>query len=220
VILSGYLDDGSAGLYAIRNHGGIGIVQDPSDAVADSMPATALQYAGADYVLPAGEIGEKILELVGRKVFTMKKRRGPAREQGPGQVEMESPNLLTAYSDEGSGTPSVFACPECHGVLWEIKEGKASRYRCRVGHAYGEATLDQELNQAAESALWAAMRALEEKAAMARRVADAASGSQPSTDRLRDQAATYASHAEMLRKMIFGESATREELPLPRASQG
>ncbi|MBV9088090.1 MAG: hypothetical protein JOY79_11440, partial [Acidobacteriaceae bacterium] len=76
---------------------------------------------------------------------------------------------------------------------------------CRVGHAYSEATLSDELSQAAESALWAAMRALDEKAGMARRMADAAAGPEQWTNRLREQAETYADQADMLRKMILGE---------------
>jgi two-component system chemotaxis response regulator CheB len=222
VLLSGYLDDGSAGLHAVRSRGGLAIVQDPSDALAEEMPASALKYGSVDYVLPAREIGPKLLELVKQdgKVVAMKKRRGPARVSAVNESEMQMPNLLTAYPDEGNGTPSVFACPECHGVLWESKEGEAMRYRCRVGHAYSEATLNQELSQAAESALWAAMRALEEKASMARRMADAATGTHQWANRLREQAATYAAHADMLRKMIFGEPPVSEEVALSQASQG
>ena len=163
VLLSGYLDDGSAGMYAIRRRGGIGIIQDPNEALAEDMPVRALQYAGADFVLPVTEIGAKL------------------------------------------GTPSPFACPECHGVLWEIMEGGAVRYKCRTGHAYSEATLNEELSRAAETALWAAMRTLEEKASMARRMADSASGPQKWKQRLYEEAATYATHAETLRKMILGE---------------
>lgn len=81
-------------------------------------------------------------------------------------------NEDVAYSDEGEGTPSVFVCPECHGVLWEFKDGKMVRFRCRVGHSYGTESLSKELSMASEAALWAAVRALEEKAALHRRVAE------------------------------------------------
>jgi len=222
VILSGYLDDGAAGLYAVRNRGGLGIVQDPTEALAADMPSRALEYAGADYVLSAREIGSKLLEFShgSGKVVAMKKRRSPARVPASKEIETQMPNLLATYPDEGNGTPSVFACPECHGVLWEIKEGGAVRYRCRVGHAYSESILNQELSQAAESALWAAMRALEEKASMSRRMADAVSGPQQWAVRIREQAATYAAQAEMLRKMIFGGPAISKDVAvLPEASQ-
>ncbi len=213
VILSGYLDDGSAGLYAVRVRGGIGIVQEPDDAIAEDMPANALRYAGADYILPAGEIGKKLVELVSHstKVVTMPRKNGNNKRSHSGNGgrsgdEKPEVNKLVAYTDEASGQPSVFACPECHGVLFEIKDGKSVRFRCRVGHGYSEATLNEELGSAAESALWAAMRALDEKASMARRMADAASGPKGWAVRLREQADTYAAHADVLRNIILGES--------------
>ncbi len=205
VVLSGYLDDGAAGLYAVRKRGGVAIVQDPNDALAGDMPVHALEYAGADYILEAGQIGTKLAELVSEpgKVVTMKKKRG-ARPASRDEAEAP-PNAFAAHSDEGDGNPSVFACPECHGVLWEIKEGGSVRYRCRTGHGYSETTLDEELSKAAESALWAAMRALEEKASMTRRMADAARGPEGWKKRLREQAESVAAHAGVIRKMIIGE---------------
>jgi two-component system chemotaxis response regulator CheB len=220
VVLSGYLDDGAAGLYAIRRRGGMSIVQDPSDALADQLPVRALEYAGADFVLPAEQIGVKLAELVDG-VNTMPASKKPRvrvpRDNGKRKSETVSvngitPNALVAYPEEGEGTPSVFACPECHGVLWEIKEGKSVRYRCRTGHSYSEATLNDELSRAGETALWAAMRALEEKASMARRVADSANGPGTWKRRLEEEAGTYATHAEILRKMILGEPLAEEEL--------
>jgi two-component system, chemotaxis family, protein-glutamate methylesterase/glutaminase len=217
VVLSGYLDDGSAGLYAIRRRGGASIVQDPADAIAGDLPSNAMKYAGTDELLPASAIAEKLVKLVGRgqKVIPMKQvkkgraNRGAAGSTGdPAEVLA---NELVSYPEEGNGSPSVFACPECHGVLWKIQDGMAVRYRCRVGHAYSEATLNDELCRSAESAMWAAMRALDEKAAMSRRMADAAHGPQRWATRMREQADTYASHAEVLRKMILGELPPAEE---------
>lgn len=215
VLLSGYLDDGSAGLYAIRSRGGIGVVQDPADALVSDLPANALAYAGAEYVLSAERIGASLGQIAGRppKVLAMERkkknqiaaRRVRARNNGAERHE-EAPNELVATPEESNlGTPSVFACPECHGVLWEIEEGGNVRYRCRVGHAYSEATLNDQLSQSAESALWAAMRALDEKASMSRRMADASTGPSRWSTRLREQADTYAQHAEVLRRMILGE---------------
>ena len=223
VMLSGYLDDGSAGLYAIRSRGGLALVQDPHDATASDMPMNAVQYAGADYILPAAEIPAKLMELIEQesRVIPMTKKKQPKKTAVPGngrsELEREeAPNELVADPDESVlGTPSVYACPECHGVLWEIKEGGSVRYRCRVGHAYSEATLNDELSRSAESALWAAMRALDEKAGMARRMADAATGPQRWAQRLQEQAQTYAAHAEILRKMILGEPPLKPESTEP-----
>ena len=198
VILSGYLDDGSAGLYAVRRSGGIAIVQDPSDALVREMPESALTYSGADYVLQGSAIGPKLVELVCR--------RGIMKEPQsiPETVRTGDENLRVSKSDESSGAPSVFACPECSGVLWELKEGKLTRFRCRVGHSYTIANLAEEQVHETEASLWAAMRALEQKAALAVRIAESMSDSKTKR-RFLDQAEADRSHAEAIKKMIFDE---------------
>jgi len=199
VVLSGNLDDGSAGLLAVRTRGGVGIVQDPLDAKSGQMPQRALEYAGSDFVLPASEIGPKLIELINAGEKPVKK---PEEDNGSEPEVREHEEDFTA--GQGNGEPSVFACPECHGVLWEMKDGELVRYRCRVGHAYTASTLKLELDDSAERALWAAMRALEEKAAMGRRMVTTASGSSLGLlQRLQDQVDTDAQNAEIIRKMIF-----------------
>lgn len=201
VILSGNLDDGSAGLLAVRKRGGIGIVHDPQRARVSEMPQRALQYAGADYVLPLDQIAEKITSLtLSPRVRAMHKKRAQREKKFPVRE-----NEHTAYPDQGNGEPSVFACPECHGVLWELHDKKMVRYRCRVGHGYTEATLKVELNESAERALWAAMRALEEKAAMTQRLIDGIACPKSYTDRLKDQLKGDIENAHVIRKMIFSE---------------
>jgi hypothetical protein len=116
-------------------------------------------------------------------------------------------NLKAKYFDEGEGNPSVFACPECHGVLWELREGNLVQFRCRVGHSYGSDSLVMELSQASEAALWAALRALEEKAAMQRRIAEGMGSNLTSMARLRDQSDSDDAHARVLRDMIFARDA-------------
>lgn len=208
ILLSGYLDDGSAGMNAIRRKGGLGIIQDPEDAVAGDLPARALHHAGADYVLTAAGMGAKITELVDGTAMSIKQKGRGRRQKYAGDEAQR--NSTVAYTEEGEGMPSVFACPDCHGVLWEIRQGGSVRYRCRTGHAYTEATLNEELSHASEQALWAAMRALEEKAAMARRMTDSAIGPRVWRQRLEEEACTYATHAEMIRKMILGEPVVPE----------
>ena len=85
------------------------------------------------------------------------------------------------------------------------------QFRCRVGHSYGTDSLAIELSQASEAALWAAMRALEEKAAMQRRIADGISTDRKSANRLRDQSAADETNAHIIRDMIFARDAALEE---------
>src|ERR1700757_1738275 len=114
-------------------------------------------------------------------------------------------NEQVAYSEESNGKPSVFACPECSGVLWELKEERLLRYRCRVGHSYTADSLKSELDESAERALWAAMRSLEEKAAMTRRMMDSAKGPKNYVELLKDRAESDTKNAEIIRNMIFSE---------------
>lgn len=168
IILSGLLDDGSAGLYAVKQRGGIAMVQDPTEAAFPEMPRSALNYATPHYVLRTAEIVANLINLVhiDQDEIVMPSRHTGKAASASGKASpslsgaQPARNMETAYFDEGEGTPSVFACPDCHGVLWELKNGGLLRFRCRVGHSWGSESLAKELSQASESALWAAVRAL------------------------------------------------------------
>jgi len=212
VILSGHLDDGAAGLRAIRSRGGIAMIQEPADAQARQMPEAALKYSGADFMLPVSAMGSKLGELACR--------RGTMKEEESKTVSTHPPeeNLRASTPSESYGTPSVFACPECNGVLWELKEGELVRFRCRVGHSYTIANLAEEQVHEAEEALWAAMRALEEKAALATRISE----SMPDAgfkQRFLEQAEGDRSRAATIRRMLFADDKEsnsaweREEIP-------
>ena len=171
IALSGQLDDGSSGLIAIRMRGGIGVVQDPADAISAEMPSRAIQYAGADYIVPAAMMPELLKRLTAEE---LSEETVGTRLQVPNQLEEEEneSSLEEAPVKHRQGKPSAFACPECSGVLWEIEEGELLRFRCRVGHAYTADALRLALSDETEDALWAAMRALEEKAALLRRMSN------------------------------------------------
>ncbi|PYQ42837.1 MAG: hypothetical protein DMG99_08055, partial [Acidobacteria bacterium] len=239
IILSGTLEDGSMGLFAVKQRGGIAIVQDPNEAASPEMPRRALGYATPHYVLKARDIVPNLINLVqvDQDEIVMPKKKAPktngqktngdSRSRNGGRVRSSAKpaqgtnggaqpsrgapitdgdnqsNLKAEYFDEGEGNPSVFACPECHGVLWELREGNLLQFRCRVGHTYGSDSLVVELSAASEAALWAALRALEEKAAMQRRISDGMSSHPTSVARLRDQSEADEAHARVLREMIF-----------------
>lgn len=216
IVLSGQDDDGSAGLYAVKQRGGIAIVQDPSDAEFDVMPRRAMEYATPHYILRTQDIASNLIQLVNpdQDETVMSTRNPneetPNRRQGTGK-DVPDANRTTAYSDQGEGLPSVFACPECSGVLWELKDRNLTRFRCRVGHSYGVQSLARELSQASETALWAAMRALEEKAAMQRRIADGLDDTRTAA-RLRDQSVSDDTNARLIRDVIFrGDAALEPE---------
>ena len=119
------------------------------------------------------------------------------------QSKSERANEEVKYPEESAGKPSVFGCPECHGVLWELNEGELVCFRCRVGHSYAPGSLYEDLSEGAERSLWVAMRALEERAAMSRRMAESITSFGAERERLLDQAAGDMEHAERIREMMF-----------------
>lgn len=182
VILSGSLDDGVAGLWVVKDRGGLVVAQDPHDAAVSSMPAHAIQEIAVDHVVPAAGLGPLLARLVTEAPAHAGAEAGAfARESDhPPDVRYRTEELaqevaIAALEEEAHqrperyGVPSRFACPDCGGVLWAASpEGTPLFYRCETGHAYAAATLAEAQSEAVEAALWAALRALEDKAELAR----------------------------------------------------
>jgi two-component system chemotaxis response regulator CheB len=168
VVLSGSLDDGTAGLLAIKRRGGIGLAQDPGEAIYEGMPHNAIDNGVVDQVLPVAGLAAALVELAHRPVVG-------GGEPVPEDIDIEADSAelemdaLERY--RRNGIVSSYTCPECHGALWEVQDGELVRFRCRVGHAFSVDTLLAEQSTALEEALWTAFRALEERAALARQVA-------------------------------------------------
>jgi two-component system, chemotaxis family, protein-glutamate methylesterase/glutaminase len=189
LILSGVLDDGSAGLRSLRSHCGVAVVQDPDDAFYGGMPQRAIEYAHPDYVLPIDEIAALLPGLV---------RAEPAKPEG---LEAVAPKVTPRGNPHGA---SGLTCPECNGALWEVSDGDLVRYECRVGHAYNADSLVVEQAAALEAALWGALRALEERAALARRLAERAEirGGGKTTHFFLDRATEAERHAARVRVVL------------------
>ena len=161
VILTGNLGDGAAGLWAIKQLGGIAIVQDPGDAMFPSMPQSALRVVNADYCIPLDQIAPLLTQLTSSTPPDA--ARPPAAAEGL-EIEVKiakDEHPLTAGVTR-LGRPSPFACPECHGVLLQVEEGGRIRFRCHTGHAYSAESLQAEIGEAIEVALWNAIRSLQE----------------------------------------------------------
>lgn len=168
VVLTGMLSDGTFGLQAIKEAGGIAIVQDPDDAVEPSMPRSAMRYVDVDHCLPLRDIGGTLQALV-------RVRQPPRHWANRAQVESEYA-LFRHKGDsmeqlESIGEPSMFVCPECKGGLWSVKGSKPPRFRCHTGHAYTLETLEHAQSDATDDALWAATRAVQEKIILMEQIA-------------------------------------------------
>jgi len=202
VVLSGALDDGTAGLVAVKKQGGVAVVQDPDEALYSGMPSSAIENVDVDHILRVADIATLLVDLVYKPV-----------EQGVEDVsrdmKMESDmaelELTAMQSSTRPGTPSPFACPECAGVLWELDEGGVIRLRCRTGHAYSVGTLLAEQSEALEVALWTALRALEEKASLVQRMASRARDrNQPfSAKRFEEQGQDMQQRATLVRQLLL-----------------
>ena len=213
VVLSGALDDGTAGLLAIKAQGGLAVVQDPEDALVSGMPRSALEYVTVDHSAKAAEIGPLLTRLSSESAVDLAPL--PSRRLTM-EAEMSSLEPAAMEDDEKYGAqPSPFTCPECHGALWELVDGDLVRYRCRVGHSYSVDSMIVEQGQAAERALWAALRSLEEKAALARRLEENSLRRNQDEVALRfaERATETEEHAEILRRLLLTDKQEDEENP-------
>ena len=171
VVLTGALDDGTAGLIAIKRRGGIAIVQDPNEALYPSMPRSALEHTDVDYCLSLSEIGSQLERLAHQQVGEEGAYPVPDdMEEEVKYVEMNLNNGIFSPS-ERVGKPSPFSCPECGGVLWELQDEDLLRFRCRVGHAFSIESVEAAQVEQLEDALWTALKTLEENASLSRRMA-------------------------------------------------
>lgn len=174
VVFSGSLDDGAAGARRIRGAGGVTIAQDPAEAMYPSMPRSAIEAGGIMHVLPAAEIAQVIVEAT-REEITMP---SPPSSRPDRPDNFENVEEMLSLEPEAAASPignaSGFTCPDCHGALWEVTEDQLLRFRCRIGHAFGAESLFASQSEKIEEAMWAGYRALEESAALSKRLAERA----------------------------------------------
>jgi two-component system chemotaxis response regulator CheB len=164
VILTGMLDDGTAGLSAVKERGGTTVIQKPEDALYPSMPTSALRYVGGDFVLPVSEIAPLLARLAREPM--------KARESMPVSrlIEIESKfaemETMGMKDMDAIGSHAGISCPECHGPIWKIKDGTLQRYRCHVGHAYTAQAMVAGQIEAQEVHLWQALRLMKERVSL------------------------------------------------------
>jgi len=187
VILTGRLDDGTAGLQAIKACGGTAVVQDPADAEVPDMPASALRDVEVDHCVTLAEMPHLLTSLVSRPIEDIAVRPPPeplVHEQELSLAKGDPMEHLTQL-----GTPSPYACPECHGGLWEVSRARPRRFRCHTGHAFSARTLQDTLAEAADESLWNARRALQERLILLREMHEAPGAEGLERDSVREAAA-------------------------------
>ncbi|TRW23695.1 chemotaxis protein CheB [Flavobacterium zepuense] len=170
IVLSGRLDDGTAGLWRIKHSGGIAIVQDPDDAEVPSMPANAAREVAVDYCIPVKDMAAVLTQLSTTAVPLNREHMKDEKTK----IEIGIAAGDSAY-DRGSlkiGELSPYTCPECQGVLSKITDGDLTRYRCHTGHAYSVDTLLASITEKIEGSLYNAMAAIEESMMLLNHIGD------------------------------------------------
>jgi two-component system chemotaxis response regulator CheB len=160
VILSGLLDDGTSGMWAIKRSGGACIVQDPDQAEYPDMPVSVMNQMEVDHVLTLAEMGAVIATII----------ESAAQERKPVPEDVIAESNIAEQTAVGIDdvqkldvTQSLFACPDCGGGLWEANNDVIKRYRCHIGHAYTERDLILKQAETAGATLWVALRMMEER---------------------------------------------------------
>jgi two-component system, chemotaxis family, protein-glutamate methylesterase/glutaminase len=206
VLLTGVLDDGTAGLVAVKKCGGITIVQDPKDAAYPEMPQSALNNMDVDHCAPIAEIAD-LLEKYAKEV--------PGKPRSvPDAIRVEAEIAERVLSDVaqvgGLGAQVPYNCPNCGGVLWQMTAAGLVRYRCHTGHSFTSKALLTSQTEKIEETLWVSLRMFEERKNLLNnlaRIEKYASMKKSYSDR----ANATQIHIERIRAMLLAEAPEREE---------
>jgi two-component system, chemotaxis family, protein-glutamate methylesterase/glutaminase len=203
VLLTGLLSDGVGGLLALQRCGGITVVQSPIDAEFPDLPRNALEDLAPDHVARLDEMSALLARLV-------KAPAGPSPEPPPElllEVAMSAQAVLDPEAPGNLGARSLFTCPECHGPLWEIRDGTLARYRCHVGHGFAMEELVEAQAGELDRALSSALRALQERVELLRRLAAEARrrGHERAARQWDGRIQEYARQAELVRDVLLAQ---------------
>ena len=133
------------------------------------------------------------------------------------EPQLPSDSSPVAKMEERFGAASSLTCPDCGGALWEVEEGRVVRYQCHTGHQYAPDALDAEQRDAVDSALWSAVRVLEEHAALKNRMAKRAGdqGLETVSNGFADGAREAHAHAQKIRSLLFATPGEPDDVPAP-----
>lgn len=214
VILSGMLDDGTSGIWNIKQLGGLAIVQEPEDAEQPQMPINALEYVKADYIVSIADMAPLIAGMVTEQVVDKFKLNAEQLKRLKTEViiAMQDNAYEMGIMDMGEFTP--FTCPECHGSLIKLVEGNIIRFRCHTGHAYTASSLLAEVTESVEGLLWQSMRGMEEINMLLKNIGDNFEKleNNQAAALFREKAKTAAERARLIHDYVFKQEQYSEDL--------
>lgn len=215
VVLTGYLDDGTVGLMAVKKRGGVAVVQDPTEAEYPSMAKSALRYVKVDECIQLREIPKLLARLADE----------PAADESaypiPKEIEVES-NIAEQQMNtkeflenvEQIGMRTTYTCPECNGSIWQIDSEEPLRFRCHTGHSFTADIFLQEQTQNLENALWSAIRVMEEKVTFSRQMAERMKNYNldNAVKKYEDYARNLDKEVSIVRELILNGFATKRNI--------
>lgn len=215
VLLSGALDDGTAGLWTIKHRSGLALVQDPQEAIVPAMPENAIRQVAIDFIVPVAQLAPLLVRLAGEDVPQKLSVSMEEDEKTKTELRIAADETAMGMTLFRYGQPSRYACPECHGVLTRINEGPLTRFRCHTGHAYSADSLLAALTEKTEDSLYGAIRGMDESVLLLNQLGDQfAEANQPRQAALYFQKAQEATQrGELVRQAIRQhESLSQENL--------
>jgi two-component system, chemotaxis family, protein-glutamate methylesterase/glutaminase len=208
ILLTGYLDDGTAGMKVIKTCGGTCIVQDPEEADYPDMPKNALNNVKVDYCLPISGMGALLFKLIPQKLS----KRKPVPKNILTEAKIAERVLSDLSSVNKLGEQVPFNCPGCGGVLWHLTKDSSMRFRCHTGHAYTAASLLAEQTKKIEETMWTALRMFEERKNLLTEIAKGKKG--VSSESALERAKMSQVHIDRIRAILkTAENQSNEDMP-------
>jgi two-component system, chemotaxis family, protein-glutamate methylesterase/glutaminase len=200
ILLTGLLDDGTSGMWAIKRAGGTLIVQDPNEAEYPDMPLSVLNRMEVDYCLSLSEMGNALDEIFRTKEFN----DDPIPRDILAEAEIAERMATGIEVVSKLGEKSFYSCPDCGGMLFLVENGKINRYRCHIGHSYSEADLATKQEEALDSTLWVALRMMEERKNLLTKMENDArlKGFSRFATQHQEKAAELQQHIENMKEML------------------
>ncbi|QJW89646.1 chemotaxis protein CheB [Spirosoma taeanense] len=218
VVLTGLLDDGTSGMWSIKRLGGLGIIQEPEDALYPSMPMSVLEYVEVDHIVPIARIGNLLSQLTQEPVPEKPTLSPQETRRLETEVKIAAEDGAFEMGILDMGEPSHLTCPECHGALVSIKEGKLIRYRCHTGHSFTADSLLAELSKSVEEMYWQVVRGLEETVMLMEQMGKnfIDNGNADTGEQFLRKASEARERSRIIRQLVFEQGAIQQDdIPRP-----
>jgi two-component system chemotaxis response regulator CheB len=200
IVLTGLLDDGTAGMSIIKRAGGITIIQNPDEADYPDMPLSVLENVEVDYVESLSKMGILLSEIIANTE--------PKEVEVPFDILQETKidlRVSTRVDNLAMFEKSEINCPDCGGGLYLTQKEHPPHYRCHVGHSYTENELLIRMAEVMESTFWTALRMMEERRTLLLKMArrDTERGYESSAKHHLVRAKEMEVHVENLKQILF-----------------